>query len=91
MIGILKRLFGPTTDFKALVANGASILDVRTPGEYNSGHIKGSVNIPLDRLGKELPKLKAKGKPVITICRSGARSSMAMEQPRKKTSINRSN
>ncbi|HMO31464.1 MAG TPA: rhodanese-like domain-containing protein [Lacibacter sp.] len=79
MIGLLKRLFagGPKTDFKALVANGAIVVDVRTPGEYKSGHIKGSLNMPVDSIRGKVSELKKKGKPVITCCRSGARSGMA--------------
>jgi rhodanese-related sulfurtransferase len=51
-------------------------VDVRTSAEYRSGHIKGSVNIPLDNLKSGISKLK-KEKPVITCCASGMRSSAA--------------
>ncbi|NDC76399.1 MAG: rhodanese-like domain-containing protein [Chitinophagia bacterium] len=75
----LKKLFssGPATDFGALVKEGALIVDVRTPAEFNSGHNRGSVNIPLDRLKGKVEELRKKGKPVITCCRSGNRSGMA--------------
>lgn len=69
---------GPATDFSTLVKNGAQIIDVRTPGEFNGGHIKGSVNIPLDRLPQQLAKLN-KQKPVITCCASGMRSASAKQ------------
>ncbi len=69
-------LFGKPVDFKALVADGALILDVRTVGEYKSGHIKGSVNVPLDLLSKKMGKLK-KGQVIITCCASGMRSGSA--------------
>jgi phage shock protein E len=58
------------------LANGAQIIDVRTKGEFQSGHIKGAVNIPLDSLKNNLSKLK-KDKPVITCCASGMRSASA--------------
>lgn len=77
MFGFLKKLFGPGVDFKALVDNGAVIIDVRTPNEFDGGHIKGSKNIPLDRIQREAASLKKAGKPVITVCKSGARSGMA--------------
>ncbi|MCB0697746.1 MAG: rhodanese-like domain-containing protein, partial [Chitinophagaceae bacterium] len=52
MIQILKKLFssGPAVDFAELTKNGAQIIDVRTRQEYAGGHIKGSVNIPLNEL-----------------------------------------
>ena len=77
MFGFLKKLFGPGTDFKNLVENGAVIIDVRTPQEYDRGNIKGSKNIPLDRIQKETATIKKMGKPIITVCKSGARSGMA--------------
>lgn len=69
---------GPATDFGALVKSGAQIIDVRTPGEFSTGHIRGSVNIPLDRLSQQLSKLNKK-KPVITCCASGMRSASAKQ------------
>ncbi|WP_181769229.1 rhodanese-like domain-containing protein, partial [Streptomyces albidus (ex Kaewkla and Franco 2022)] len=36
----------------------ATVIDVRTPGEYGSGHIPGAFNIPLDRLDEALPALR---------------------------------
>jgi phage shock protein E len=68
---------GPSTDFAALMKQGATIIDVRSPGEYSGGHIKGSINIPLDRLSSSLNRLPAKDKPIITCCASGMRSSSA--------------
>ncbi len=77
MFGFLSSLMGgATANFEELVANGATILDVRTKDEYKFGHIKDSVNIPLDKLAANIKKLN-KNKPVITCCASGARSSMA--------------
>ncbi len=77
MFGFLKKLFGPKTDFKAIVERGAIILDVRTPEEYRQGHIEGSLNIPVQVIQGKVAELKKKGKPIIAVCRSGARSSMA--------------
>lgn len=79
MINTLKNLFGIGTkaDFAQLVKDGAVILDVRTKGEYATGHIKGSINIPVDQLHQNLNKLKKKNKPIITCCASGMRSASA--------------
>ena len=78
MITLLKKLFGsgPAQDYAELMKKGAQIIDVRTAGEYRSGHIRGSVNIPLDTLQRNLSKLK-KDKPIITCCASGMRSASA--------------
>jgi phage shock protein E len=78
MIEFIKKLFGlgPQTDYAALVKNGAPIIDVRTKGEFQGGHIKGSQNIPLDTLKAHMAKLD-KNKPVIVCCASGMRSGSA--------------
>jgi rhodanese-related sulfurtransferase len=78
MFEAIKSLFGQgiKVDFAALKEKGAQIIDVRTPGEFRGGHIKGSVNIPLDTLSNQLGKIK-KDKPVITCCASGMRSGSA--------------
>lgn len=79
MIDTLKKLFGmgPSVDLAQKVREGAIIVDVRTKGEYAGGHIKGSVNIPLDALAANLNRLKDKDRPVITCCASGMRSASA--------------
>ena len=78
MLTAIKNLlgFGPKVDLGELVANGAVIVDVRTKGEYQTGHIKGSINIPLQTLSQNLSKLK-KDKVIITCCASGMRSASA--------------
>lgn len=53
------------------------IIDVRTVAEYNQGHVKGSLNIPLQSLEKELHKLKSLSGELILCCASGGRSDMA--------------
>ena len=78
MMDALKSMFGmgPTVDYNELMTKGAQIIDVRTPGEYAGGHIKGSKNIPLQSLSNNLSKIN-KNKPVITCCASGMRSASA--------------
>jgi len=77
MINFFKNLFKPGPDLSKLVNEGAVIIDVRSPGEYVSGHIAGSKNIPLVSINKETPKIKNFKKPIITVCQSGVRSRMA--------------
>lgn len=78
MLDFFKNLFqsAPPVDFAQLVKEGAKIIDVRTPGEYQGGHIPGSVNIPLNELPGKLKQLD-KSKPIITCCASGMRSGSA--------------
>ena len=78
MLQAIKNLLGlgPKVDYKQLLQSGAVIIDVRSKGEYQGGHIKGSLNIPLDTLSNNIAKLK-KEKPVITCCASGMRSASA--------------
>ncbi len=77
MIDFIKKLFGKNkVDYKALVENGAQIIDVRTPAEYSSGSIRNSKNIPLQQLVSEMKKLDLKN-PIITCCASGMRSASA--------------
>ena len=59
------------------IQNGAVIIDVRTPAEYNDGHVDGSVNIPLSEVDGQIKKIKKYNKSIITCCRSGARSGTA--------------
>ncbi|NRA13143.1 MAG: rhodanese-like domain-containing protein [Crocinitomicaceae bacterium] len=73
---MLGRLF-KRTDYKNLIQNGAIIIDVRSHREFNGGAIPGSENIPLDKLLAKVKDLKSKAVPVITVCASGMRSSVA--------------
>jgi phage shock protein E len=77
MFSFLKKIFGAGTDYKALKAAGAIIIDVRSPQEFDRGHIQGSKNIPVNIIQREVNSIKKLNKPVITVCQSGARSSMA--------------
>ena len=79
MIETLKSLFGfgPKVDYAALVKQGAVVLDVRTKDEYTNGHIRGSVNIPVDQLNNNTSRFSDKNKVIITCCASGNRSGMA--------------
>jgi phage shock protein E len=78
-MSFLKKLFGPGPDFKKMLSDGAIIVDVRSPGEFSSGHVKGSKNIPLQQLSNGM-KAIPKNKPIITVCASGMRSASAKSQ-----------
>ncbi|MDH5675038.1 MAG: rhodanese-like domain-containing protein [Myxococcales bacterium] len=65
------------TEARDLVANGALLLDVRTPGEYAGGHIDGAINIPLDQLASRLSELPDRERTIVLYCQSGRRSASA--------------
>ncbi|MEU9958653.1 rhodanese-like domain-containing protein [Streptomyces sp. NPDC050982] len=58
-----------------------TVIDVRTPGEYASGHLPGALNIPLDQVRRALPELRhaAERGDVLMVCASGNRSQAACE------------
>ena len=59
-----------------LAANDVTVIDVREPMEYASGHINGSLNIPLARITQvDLPR-----GPLVLVCQSGNRSAKALNQ-----------
>ncbi|GAB2864663.1 rhodanese-like domain-containing protein [Actinocorallia aurea] len=61
------------------LGGGALLLDVRTPAEFESAHIPGSVNVPLDALPSALASVteQAAGRTVVLVCRSGMRARQA--------------
>jgi rhodanese-related sulfurtransferase len=79
MLENLKAMLGlgPKTDFRNLMNKGAIIIDVRSPMEFNGGHIKGAKNIPLDTINHKVTSLKKKDQVIITCCASGMRSASA--------------
>ena len=52
------------------------LLDVRTPGEFAQGHIKGAINIPYDQLDQHLARFD-KDTEIVVYCRSGRRAAIA--------------
>jgi len=80
-MGFLRKLFGlgPKADLAEMISRKAKIIDVRSPGEFSGGHIKGSVNFPLDQFQSKIKGLN-KNEPIIVCCASGMRSGSAMRQ-----------
>jgi rhodanese-related sulfurtransferase len=56
---------------------GDTLIDVRTPAEYATGHIAGAINVPIDTLPKGAAALP--DGPVITACSSGGRGARAAD------------
>jgi rhodanese-related sulfurtransferase len=77
-MGLLDFLTGKSKNdkIKALLDGGAKVIDVRSPGEYSSGHVKGSINIPLNEIGSRTEELKNHSGHVLG-CASGMRSGSA--------------
>lgn len=64
-------------EIEAYLKNGAVVIDVRTQPEFFEGHAEGSENIPLNAIPYSIEEIRNLNKPVITCCRSGARSGSA--------------
>lgn len=70
---------------RAMIAAGATVIDVRTPEEYEAGHLPGAINLPVDTLSARLADLDAlvganQGAPIVVYCGSGRRAGTAKEQ-----------
>ena len=65
-----------TNDLKDIIAQDAFLVDVRSASEFAQGHVKGSVNIPLDKIPAQLSRFKNR-KHIVVFCLSGGRSSQA--------------
>ncbi|MDG1477603.1 MAG: rhodanese-like domain-containing protein [Vicingaceae bacterium] len=78
-MSFLRKIFGlgPKVDCHELLANGAVLIDVRTPAEYANGKPKNSKNIPLDTIGGKIDNIKKLNKPIVLCCQSGMRSGRA--------------
>lgn len=73
----LKTLARPGPEAaRGLMSEGATVLDVREPDEFAAGHIAGALHIPLGRLQEELARVP-RGRPVLTYCAMGERSTTA--------------
>ena len=60
-----------------MVAAGAVLLDVRTPREYQEGHLPGAINIPVDQVTARAAEIGPPATAVVVYCLSGGRSARA--------------
>jgi rhodanese-related sulfurtransferase len=68
-------------DAREHLKQGALVIDVRSPGEYNSEHLPTAVNIPVDVIETALPvRVPDKNKVLLLHCRSGMRSAAAVKK-----------
>lgn len=68
---------------RSLLRNGALVIDVRTPGEFSSGHLQQAINIPLDQIESAVPRRAPQKDQVLLLhCQSGIRSATAQRRLR---------
>jgi phage shock protein E len=60
------------------ITDNATIVDVRTPGEFSHEHISNAVNIPVEEIDQRINEFRDMSVPIITYCRSGNRSGIAV-------------
>lgn len=63
---------------KAAIKGGAQVIDVRTPGEFQLGHIEGAVNVPLDQI-ESSAQAWDRNATYVVYCATGSRSTTAVE------------
>ncbi len=64
---------------RQLVSEGAVLLDVRTPQEFQQGHPEAAKNIPVQELPRRLAEVGPPGTPVVVYCAAGGRSAVAAQ------------
>ena len=66
------------------LAQGALVIDVRSPEEFREGHVPDAINLPLGELRESLPRrVKDKSQVLLLHCLSGGRSGLARQQLRR--------
>ena len=71
----------PAPDALKYLKSGALVIDVRSPGEFNSGHLAQAINIPVDEIETVLPaQLKDESQVLLLHCASGLRSGTAQQK-----------
>lgn len=74
----------PAQDALEHLKSGALIIDVRSPGEFNSGHLAQAINLPLDKIETVLPgRVPDKNQVLLLHCASGTRSGVARQKLKK--------
>lgn len=79
----LFSIFSKGSNIAEMKEKNAVVIDVRTPGEFAGGHVKGSKNYPLQSLSGKVNEIKKMNRPVIFCCASGMRSGQASSMFKK--------
>ena len=82
LISLLKRIGQiSSASAQAYLKSGALVIDVRSPGEFASGHLPNAINIPLPEIETAVPRrVKDKNKVLLLHCQSGMRSGVASKK-----------
>ncbi len=71
-------------DLPALIRQGALLIDARSPAEFSSGTIPGSINLPHMETALRIGSIERnKERPIVVYCHSGIRSAMAVSMLKK--------
>jgi len=68
----LSEIFGGGAPIRQALREGGVIIDLRTPYEYDQGHIPHAINIPVDRIKANIGRIRSLNKPVILCCGTGS-------------------
>ena len=84
-----QRMYGvknlsPADAVQIINRQGGTVIDVREPTEYKTGHIPNAVNVPMKTLATHKPLEKHKDRPLVIACRSGNTSVTAAIALRKR-------
>lgn len=79
MFSLFKNMFSDnSSQLSEMLSQGVPVIDVRSSSEFASGHVKGSINIPLDQIPARVQELKKYDR-LVVCCRSGNRSGQAKQ------------
>lgn len=74
----VKLPIGPGATLKSHLNDEAVLVDVRSPGEFERGHLPGAINLPVQQLHKQIQtQASNKAEPIIVYCQTGHRSGLA--------------
>ena len=73
----VKKVVQKEVDYHGMVAEGAILVDVRTPAEFARGSVPGAKNVPYENLLQKLESFGTHDQTVIVFCESGRRAGLA--------------
>ena len=84
MLWFQKRALIPVDQARAFLRQGARVIDVRSPGEYQAEHLAVAVNIPLNELDAQIAQQVPNRDTIVLLhCLSGGRSALAQRKLRR--------